>query len=92
MLDELLNESWAFQEILQKGWEKGLEKGKAEGLEKGLESSRRTLMALVEHRYPSLVQLAGEKANAVSDLDVLQNLIIQVSLAVREDEVHAYLQ
>jgi predicted transposase YdaD len=108
MLDDLIKESWAFQEILQRGLEQGLEQGLEKGLEQGLEKglekgikqgreealipARHTLIALVERRYPSLMSLAREKAHAVSDMDALQNLILQVSLASHEDEVRTYLE
>jgi flagellar biosynthesis/type III secretory pathway protein FliH len=96
MLDELLNESWAFQEILQKGLEKGLQEGLKQGqeeaLKKALEASSRTLITLVEYRYPSLAQLAREKANLTLDLDALQNLILRVSLSTNEAEVHESLK
>ncbi len=84
MLDELLNESWAFQEVLQRGVEKGLQKG--------LQSSRHTLIALVENHYPALVNLAKEKADTIVDVDALQNLILQVGLAKSEKEVDTLLK
>jgi predicted transposase YdaD len=37
MLDDLLDESWAFQEILQKGLKRGLDQGLEQGLKQGLE-------------------------------------------------------
>ena len=37
MFEDFLEESWAYQEIVQKGIDKGLELGKKQGLEQGLE-------------------------------------------------------
>ena len=51
--EEWLEESWLFREWVQKG------------VDQGLVSSRRTLLTLVEHRYPSLMDLARAKAAAI---------------------------
>ena len=40
VLQNVLRDAWAYQEILQEGWEEGLQKGLQEGLEQGLEQGR----------------------------------------------------
>ncbi|HEX4204316.1 MAG TPA: hypothetical protein VHZ51_09005 [Ktedonobacteraceae bacterium] len=48
MLEDILSESWAFQDIMKKGWDKGLnegwnkgrEEGEQEGWNKGLNEGR----------------------------------------------------
>ncbi len=104
MLDELLEESWAFQEILQKGFEQGFAKGFKQGfeqgfakgfqqgLEQGRDLSRQTLIALVENLYPALVTLAKKKVDGIADQQTLQNLILRVVLAKHEAEAREYLK
>ena len=40
MLEDILEESWTYQEMIKKGMQKGLERGLEEGLEKGREEER----------------------------------------------------
>ncbi len=37
MLEDILEESWTYKEIIQKGMQKGLEKGLEKGLDLGLQ-------------------------------------------------------
>jgi predicted transposase YdaD len=88
MLDDLIKESWFLQEILQQGREQGIEQERVQVLER----ERQVLVALVENRYASLVSLAKKKVEAISDMSVLQQLVLQLSIASGEDEARKYLE
>jgi flagellar biosynthesis/type III secretory pathway protein FliH len=104
MLDDLLEESWALQEILQRGMKQGIEQGVKQGIEQGVKQgveqaseqalvlSRHTVLALVEHHAPSLLPMARAKIERITDLAALQDLILQVSIASCESEVHTHLE
>jgi len=104
-----IEESWVYQEILQKGMEKGIEKGMEKGIEKGIaqgmekgieqgmmkgiaqgmekgieqviEGDRAVLLAIVRTRFAGLKELAQQRVAHMKDLNLLQNLIIKMSLA-----------
>jgi len=76
MFQDILKESWVYQEIgqefLEQGYEKGLEKGLKKGLEQGLELGREqeqqkrvqglrlVLMGLVETHFPEITRQAQQ--------------------------------
>jgi predicted transposase YdaD len=76
---DVLEESWVYQEILEKG------------VEKGLEASRQTLMAIVQGRFPKMVGLTRKLMGDVTDLETLQRLIVSVSLAQNMQEAQQSL-
>jgi predicted transposase YdaD len=82
MYQDVLRESWVYQEIGQEFLEQGLEKGLVQGLEKGLESERQILMSIVQMHFAELASLARQQGNAIKDTEVLQNVIIKL-LAVQ---------
>jgi hypothetical protein len=94
MLDELLEESWFLQEILQKEKEQGIEQEKARAEQERvqiLERQRQILVELVENRYASLVPLVRKKVDTTSDISILQQLVLQLSFASSEEEVRKHL-
>lgn len=92
MLKDILSESWAFQEIMQEGWDQGHEKGMKEGrLEGRLEGLKQLLFMFISNRFPDLLALAQEKVQTINDGDVLQNLIFKVGTTANAEEVRHYL-
>jgi flagellar biosynthesis/type III secretory pathway protein FliH len=83
MIEDIIEESWAFQEMIQKGLEKGLEKG--------LQAQRQSLILLIQTHYPALLQLAQDVCNAMRTLEELQDLFQKVLLAKSEQEVRQHL-
>jgi len=57
MLSDILEESWVYQDILQKGMQQGIEEGKQQGIEEGQELS---LLRFMELRFPSLLVQAKQ--------------------------------
>jgi hypothetical protein len=74
-----LEDSWAYQEIL--------EEGRAEGRE-GL---RGTLIDYLDVRYPMLVDLAKEQTRSIRDIDILRQAIHKVYGLQTAGEIEVYL-
>jgi predicted transposase YdaD len=76
MLDELLDESWAFQEILQRGQQKGLEQGLGQGLEQGLKQGLK--QGLEQGLEQGLAQgrEQGLEQGIQKSLDLLRQMVI----------------
>src|SRR5712691_2019650 len=107
MFQDILRESWVYQEIgeefLEKGFEKGLEKGLEQGLEQGLElgreeerqrrlqGQRELLMSYMQVRFPEITALAKQQTNSITDPEVLQNVIIKLLAAQSLDEAKQIL-
>lgn len=79
MLEDILEESPFYQQIMHRGEEKG----RVQGLEK----MRETALGIVQARFPKLARLAKKQVAAVNNLGILSELIVNLSLA--KDEVEA---
>jgi predicted transposase YdaD len=90
MLEDVINESWAFQEIIQKGIAQGREQGIAQGIaqgrEQGLQAQRQSLLLLVQKQYPALLQLTHNVCNTVQNIEKLQEIFEKVLNAKNEQE------
>ncbi len=84
MFHDILEESWSYKEIVQKGLQKGLDQGLQKGLEKGLEkgieqgelmASRQFLARIAEKHFPPLLYLAQHKAAQLKTIDTLNSAI-----------------
>ena len=91
MLEDVLKDSWALQEIMQKGLEQGLEQGLGEGLRQEVQRHRQILTTIVESRFPTLVQVTKERCQAIDNPERLQDLIIRAGVAQNEQDFRAYL-
>ncbi len=94
-LEEVLEESWAFQEMRRKAYEQaykqGYKAGYKEGLKEGLQAQRQSLILLIQKYYPALLQLAQNVCNTVQALEELQELFEKVLYAKDEQEVRQIL-
>jgi len=107
VLQDILQDTPAFQQIFalgeEKGLEIGLEKGREEGLQQGLEKgrqaerqeivqkSRETLLKLVVQRFPKLKTLARKQALLMEQPQILDDLILMIALARTQEEALDYL-
>ena len=95
MLQDILRDTWAYQEIMQEGREEGLQKGLEEGREEErqqrLKDQRQMLMSLVQVHFSNIAHLAQERADAIKDPKVLQGLILKVVAAQNEEEAKQIL-
>jgi hypothetical protein len=87
MIEEVINESWAFQDMIQRGRKEGIK----EGIKEGLQAQRQNLILLIQKHYPALLQLTQDVCNAIQTLEELQDLFQKVLLAKDEQEAHQLL-
>lgn len=78
MFHDILEDSWSYQEIVQKGLDKGLEKGLDQGK---LIASRSFITRIIEKHFPSLLPLAQKKVahiKAVAELNSAFDKLLEV--------------
>ena len=81
-MQDFLQESWLYQEIMQKGFEKGREEERLQRLK----DQRLLLMTIIHMHFPNITSLAQKQAEAIKDPEVLQGLIFKVLAAEAEEE------
>ena len=99
MFQDILRETWVYQEIGQEFFEEGLEKGLEKGFEKGREEERKQriqeqremLMSLVQIHFPDIIDLARQQAERINDPEVLRTLNLKLIAAQRLDEAKQIL-
>ena len=76
MFHDILESSWSYQQIVQKGVDQGFEKGVDQGFEKGeLKTLRSVLVRLVEKHFPELLPLAQQQAAQLNNLMALNAVV-----------------
>jgi predicted transposase/invertase (TIGR01784 family) len=83
MLGDFLRDSPVYQEVLEEGMEKGREEG--------LRTQRRTLLEIIQERFPELAFLAKKQAEAINDPEVLSRLTVKISIVSTSREAEQYL-
>ena len=90
MLHDILEESWAYQEIKQKGLfegrQEGLQQGRNEERQRELQQQRQALTTYVELHFPTLVPLLKTQTDTTDDPEVLQRLLINLFMTGDEEE------
>lgn len=87
MFQDIMKDSWVYQEIVQESEERGL----ARGREEALQSQRQTILEIVRLRFPRLSQLASQHVARLTDLDALGLLIVNVSIKDHEEDIRQLL-
>jgi predicted transposase YdaD len=75
MLGDFLRDSPVYQEVLEEGAEKGR-----------LEAQRQILFDIVFERFPEIIRLARQQANAVDDTEILHRLTVKMSTVQNAEE------
>jgi hypothetical protein len=87
-----LEDSWSYQEMVQKGLDKGLEIGIKQGTEQGeLKALRSVFVRIVERRFAELTPLAQQKAEQVTSPELLSNLIDKLLTAQTPEQTQQIL-
>ncbi len=68
--DDILEDSWAYQEMLAKGMEKGR-----------MEALREAIMDVVRIRFPEIAERAHQRVYSIEDMDSLRRLNVKLSIA-----------
>ena len=84
MLEDILRDTPVYQEVLAEGEEKGIKEGDLRG-------QRRTLLDVVQERFPAIARLAKQQADAIHDPEVLRRLIVKLSVVKTSQEAEQYL-
>jgi hypothetical protein len=88
MFHDILESSWSYQEIVQKGVDQGLQKG----FEKGeLKTLRSVLVRLVEKHSPELLPLAQQQAAQLNNLVALNAAVDKLISAKTVEQVRQIL-
>jgi hypothetical protein len=80
IFQDILEDSWSYKEIVQKGLDQGLDQGFQKGLQNGigqgeLMTARQFLARIVEKHFPPLLLLAQQKAAQLKTIDKLNRVI-----------------
>lgn len=82
MLDDILEDSWTYQEIVKKGLEKGMQKGMQQGLEQGrqqlIRELRDTVVGLIRMRFPILLAFTESHIETIESPEALHTLKSQL--------------
>jgi hypothetical protein len=82
MLDDILEESWTYQEIVKKG----MMKGREEERQHVIRGQRETLLNFVHRRFPELNAFAEVHVENIKDTDAMQHLLNQLLFAAQTVE------
>ena len=98
VLDEILSQSWVYQEIKQKGADEVREEARREAekvrevaKQKQIQEFRQTLLALVESNKADLLEETRAFAEHIEDTTVLQRLIINMMTTHTLEQARAVL-
>ena len=76
MYKDIVEESWVYQQIVQRGLEQGLGRGE-----------QRALVAIIQRRFPAILQTARDLIDGITDADTLEKLVGEVSVAQNAQDV-----
>ncbi len=104
MNEYLWENSWTYREWAKEQQQQGIEQGRKQGREQGIEQGieqgrvqgieaglRQSIEAVVQTRFPSLVDLAVERMEHIQDQAGLQKLLVAMSAASTERKAQRYL-
>jgi hypothetical protein len=93
MFHEILEDSWSYQEMVQKGLDVGLEQGLQKGLEQGeLIAARSFLARIIEKHFPPLLPLARRKAEHLKSVSTLNSVIDKLLEAQTMEQAREVLE
>jgi hypothetical protein len=75
MYRDIIEESWVYQENIQKG----LEKGKLEAL-------HQVVLDVIQERFPEIAPYASKQIEGIGDAEVLRHLTVKMSTVQTAEE------
>ena len=88
MQDYLLENSLMYKELVREGRIRGLEEGEQRGTLNGI---RQSIEAVVQARFPALLDVAKERMLLVQEQSELQRLLVAMSVATTERKARRFL-
>jgi predicted transposase YdaD len=82
-MHDILEESWAYQEIVQKGL--------LQGIGKGVLAMQQAAIDMVVASFADLETLARTKITAINDLERLQHLIVDLGISHTQEQMEQVL-
>lgn len=90
-MHDILEESWAYQEMVQKGLLQGIEQGIEQGIGKGVLAMQQTAINVVIRSFADLEELARTKIAAINNLERLQQLILDLAISHTQEQMKQVL-
>ena len=98
-MKDLLEDNWAYREMvkwaeeksLKRGMEQGMERGIEQGIKQGMKQLAHLLVRFVELRFPDLVGLAKQQTARAESSEQLQSIADQLFVARTENEAKTAL-
>jgi predicted transposase YdaD len=99
-MDDVLRETPVYQEMTrwarEEGLREGILEGRREGRWEGLQEGRReglqqALLVILTERFPKLIRLAKKQMAVIEEPEILQLLIVKMSVAQSPEEAKQYL-
>jgi predicted transposase YdaD len=87
MFQDILSESWVYQELV----EQGVEKGREEERQQELQRQRQTIIGFVQRRLPEITALAEQQTAKITDPETLQTVILELLDAQTIEEARQIL-
>jgi predicted transposase YdaD len=87
-MDDVLRDTPVYQEMTRWAREEGLQEGRQEGRQEGLQQA---LLAILTERFPKLLRLAKKQMAVIEEPEILQLLIVKMSIAQSAEEAKQYL-
>ena len=94
MLDEILKESWTYQEIFQKGYVQGLKAASDLELQHWIEQERETVIKFVQMRFPEILPFTQshiESLHGRITLHALLNKLIAIAFQASDEAKQAII-
>ena len=89
MLDDIIRETWFYQDIRKQGLEEGREEGREQGKQEGLYVA---LLDIIQDRFPGIVDLAKKQIEPIKDSMVLRRLIVEMSAVQSAEKARQYIE
>jgi predicted transposase YdaD len=91
VMRDILEESWAYQEMVKSGVAKGKKQGLEQGLQQGKKALEQVVVHYVELHFPDVVPLAKQQVVLATTPNQLQAILEKLFVARTDDEAKAVL-
>jgi hypothetical protein len=93
MLRDILEESWAYQEMVQKGLQQGIEQGLEQGRREGeLRALRQAIVDVVQERFPDIAASVKRRVQTIEDPSLLRLVNVKMSTLPTAKEAQQYVR
>ncbi len=87
MFQDILSESWVYQELV----EQGIEKGREEERQRRIQDQRAMFLGLIQLRFPELEALAKQQTDGITDPEILPPVNFKLLAAQTIEEARQLL-